>query len=309
MELPKTLLEAVRFFSSAEVCHDFMVSIRWPDGCVNCPACGGENVGEIRTRRMFQCKAKGCRKQFSVKVGTIFEDSPIGLDRWLPAVWCLTNFKVGISSCELARTIGVTQKTAWHMLHRIRRLLEPKHSRQLEGTVESDETFIGGKLKNMHKSQRAKLPKGRGPVGKAVVHGMLDRGGEVRVAVVPDQRRGTLRAQIEQHVKTGSVVYTDSLASYKGLSPAYFHSMIDHAVAYVDGEVHTNGMENFWALLKRMLGGTYVSVAPNHLLRYCVEETFRFNQRGGTDAARFQTAMTGAVGKRLQYKELTGGAA
>ena len=310
MESPQTLLEAVRFFSNLDTCHRFMVAVKWPNGDVTCPKCGGRHVGEIASRRMFQCRMKGCRKQFSTKVGTIFEDSPLGLDKWLVAIWCIVNAKNGVSSCELARSIGVCQKSAWHMLHRIRMSMAQDTSDQLSGVCESDESFIGGAMRNMHKSKRAQLPPGRGTVGKAIVHGILQRGdddtpSQVRLKVVPNQRKKTLQNEIKKHVKAGIVVYTDALKSYEGLDKMYVHEQIDHAVAYVEGEVHTNGMENFWALLKRMLGGTYVAVSPKNLTRYCAEEAFRFNERGGNDAARFAAVMKSVPGKRLQYKELT----
>jgi transposase-like protein len=310
VETPKTLIEAVRVYSNLDTCHQLMVEMKWPNGEVSCPKCGGRHVGEIKSRRMFQCKVKECRKQFSVKVGTIFEESPLGLDKWLVAVWCITNDKNGISSCEVARALGVTQKTAWFMLHRVRVAMAQDSSDQISGVCESDETFIGGAMKNMHKSKRAQLPQGRGTVGKAIVHGVLNRTtddklSQVRLKVVPNQKRKTLQDEIKKHVKPGIVVYTDALASYEGLDKLYVHEMIDHAVKYVEGEVHTNGMENFWSLLKRMLGGTYVSVAPKHLTRYCAEEAFRFNERGENDSMRFQTVMKSVTGKRLTYKELT----
>ena len=311
MNLPKTLIEAVRFFTDADVCHQFMVSVKWADCDPTCPKCGGTNIGEIRSRRMFQCRDKGCRKQFSTKVGTIFEDSPLGLDKWLVAVWCVTNAKNGISSCELARALGVCQKTAWFMLHRVRMAMAQEASGQLSGVCESDEAFIGGAFSNMHHSRREQLPAGRGAVGKTIVHGILQRGNgddvlsQVRLNVVKNQKRNTLQYHIKKHVKAGIVVYTDALKSYEGLSTLYVHKMIDHAVTYVEGEVHTNGMENFWSLLKRMLGGTYVSVAPKHITRYCAKEAFRFNERGGSDSARFRTVMKSVRGKRLTYKALT----
>ena len=312
MNLPKTLIEAVRFFTDADVCHQFMVSVKWADGTPTCPKCGGTNIGEIRSRRMFQCRDKGCRKQFSTKVGTIFEDSPLGLDKWLVAVWCVTNAKNGISSCELARALGVCQKTAWFMLHRVRMAMAQDSSDQLSGVCESDESFIGGAFKNMHKAKRDQMPDGRGTVGKSIVHGILQRGNgddllsQVRLNVVANQKRNTLQYEIKKHVKAGITVYTVALKSYEGLDSLYVHGQIDHAVKYVEGEVHTNGMENFWSLLKRMLGGTYVSVAPKHLTKYCAEEAFRFNERGGSDSARFRTVMKSVRGKRLTYKTLIG---
>lgn len=310
MESPKTLLEAVRHFSNLDTCHAFMVAVKWADGNVTCPKCGGENVGEIRSRRMFQCRTKGCRKQFSTKVGTIFEDSPLGLDLWLVAVWCIVNAKNGISSCEVARALGVCQKTAWFMLHRVRVAMADEKSDQLSGVCESDETLIGGKAKFMHKEVRERRITGTGASGKTIVHGVLQRGNDdtpsqVRLNVVANQKRKTLQHEIRKNVKRGIVVYTDKLRSYEGLDTEYVHEMIDHAVKYVEGEVHTNGMENFWSLLKRMLHGTYVAVAPKHLTRYCAEEACRFNERGGDDSARFRKVMKSVTGKRLQFAELT----
>ena len=299
----------MRVYSDLSTCEQFMVSIKWPDGCVTCPNCGVSNIGRIASRRKFQCKAKGCRKQFSVKVGTIFEDSPLGLDKWMVCVWCIVNDKNGISSYEVARALGVTQKTAWFMLHRVRMAMAEEKSDQLSGVCESDETMVGGLSRNMHKDVRARKVTGTGSCGKTIVHGILQRGddetpSQVRLKVVKNQKRATLQAEIQKNVKAGITVYTDSLKSYAGLDAMYVHDMIDHAVEYVRGEVHTNGMENFWSLLKRMLGGTYVSVAPKHLTRYCAEEAFRFNERVGSDAARFSKVMRSVPGKRLMYKQL-----
>lgn len=300
---PTTLIEAVRHYTNLTVCNEYLATIKWPDGVITCPACGGTHVGRIATRNMLRCNAKGCRKQFSYKVGTIFEDSPLGLDKWFVAVWCITNAKNGISSCELARALGVTQKTAWFMLHRIRLAMKERSFRKIEGVVEGDETFIGGRAKFMHPGKRKAI--GRGTVGKAIVQGLLERGGEVRCAVVPNQKRGTLQKVIREHVQPGSTVYTDSLKSYEGLDEKYVHEMIDHAKEYVRGHVHTNGMENFWCLLKRGLKGTYVAVSPAHLIRYVDEQALRFNKRKGSDASRFSSVMRGVKGRRLMYKDLT----
>lgn len=192
MDEIKTLLDAVKYFADLEVCHRYMLAIKWPDGEVVCPHCNGDKVGYIQSRRMLQCKAPECRNQFSAKVGTIFEDSPLGLDKWFVAVWCIANAKNGISSCELARTIGVTQKTAWHMLHRIRTAMETKTFRKLNGEIESDETFIGGAGQNMHSGVRK--ARGRGAVGKAIIHGLLERKGEIRTAVVCDTQQDRVMA-------------------------------------------------------------------------------------------------------------------
>ncbi|HEY1602482.1 MAG TPA: IS1595 family transposase [Pirellulales bacterium] len=300
--LPKTLVEAIRHFSDPQVCHDFMVSMRWSNGEVTCPRCDCKKVGFIKTRRTWQCK--GCQKQFSVKLGTIFEDSPLGMDKWLPAVWLIANSKNGVSSHELARSLGVTQKTAWFMLHRIRLAMQTgSFNKFLAGEVEVDETFIGGKARNMHPGKRK--AKGTGTVGKAVVMGLLERHGEVRTKVMPNTKRRSLQPEVRANVYRGAEVFTDALKSYEGLSDEYAHQVIDHAECYVDGKIHTNGLENFWSLLKRGIKGTYVSVQPFHLFRYLDEQTFRFNKRQGNDCSRFLEAMIGIIGKRVTFKELT----
>ncbi len=303
MSTPKTLIEAVRYFSDIDLCNEYMKGIKWPDGKIVCPKCGADRVGEIKTRKILRCK--DCRKQFSYKVDTIFEDSPLGLDKWFVAVWCVTNAKNGISSYELARSLGVTQKSAWHMLHRIRLAMQEQSFTKMSGTIEADETFVGGKAKNMHKERRKKAIKGRGAVGKAIVQGVLQRGDRVVAGVVGDAKRRTLQPNIRNMVAPGSVVYTDALRSYEGLEDEYLHDTIDHAREYVRGNCHTNGMENFWSLLKRCIHGTYISVMPWQLCRYVDEQVFRFNERKKTDAQRFDEVMSRTVGKRLQYAELT----
>lgn len=308
MKNPKTLLEAVRYFSNLDACDELMLTVKWPDGKVVCPKCGGDKIGTIASRRMLQCKAPECRKQFSMKVGTIFEESPLGLDKWFVAVWCIANAKNGISSCEVARALGVTQKTAWFMLHRIRAAMKTKSFEKMDGEVESDETFIGGKAANMHKAKRERVIQGRGSVGKAIVHGLLERSEEgfsqVRASVVPSTEASALLPEVARNVVSGSNVYTDAHQSYSGLSPRFLHQWIDHAVTYVAGKVHTNGLENFWTLLKRALKGSYVHVAPFHLERYLDEEVFRFNERAGSDWSRFWTTLKGVLGRRLTYREL-----
>jgi transposase-like protein len=303
VRLPRTLLEAVRYFASADTCRDFMVALRWPNG-VACPTCGRADVRFISTRNLWECKTKHPRKQFSIKVGTIFEDSPLGMDKWLPVVWLISNCKNGISSYEIARDLGVTQKTAWFMLQRVRVAMETGTFQKVSGEVEVDETFIGGLARNMHKKVREAKIKGRGPTDKTAVVGVLQRKGEVRAFVVNDRKKKTLQAKVKENVEPGSEVFTDALRSYEGLSPEYAHEAVDHAETYVKGNVHTNGLENFWSLLKRSLGGTYVAVAPFHLHRYVNEQVFRFNTRKGTDGGRFLAVATNTIGRRLTYKEL-----
>lgn len=299
---PSTLIQAVEYFADPKVCFEAMLSAKWPDGKIVCPKCGGDKVGVVRPRSLLQCKVKDCRKQFSVKVGTIFEDSPLPLQQWFVAVWCVANAKNGISSCELARALGVQQKTAWFMLHRIRLAMKSGTFRKLAGTVEADETFVGGKSKNKHAHKRTP---GRGAVGKAIVQGLLERGGEIRAQCVGSTDDQTLAGNVRCHVEHGSNVYTDAAGGYRDLCLTHFHRWVDHVSQYVAGQVHTNGLENFWALLKRSLGGTYVAVAPFHLERYVDEQAFRYNQRKLSDAGRFRRVLASVVGKRLTYRQLT----
>ena len=329
MSEPKTLQEAITYFSDPDNCLTYLVARLWPDGVVACPRCGRKDPAFLANQRRWQCKSVHPKRQFSVKVGTIFEDSPIPLEKWLPAVWALVNDKNGISSWEMHRMLGVTQKTAWFMLHRIRLGLSGKRfsaTTKLGNSdggsgVEVDETFVGGKAKNMHKNRKVQLQQvrsgyknGEGFLGKAVVMGMLDRDlRQVRAKVVPNVKRETLQAEVMKAVKHGSRVYTDQAVAYDLLHSRFVHDVVNHMETYVNGQVHTNGIENFWSLLKRTLRGTYVAVEPYHLEKYVDEQVFRYNNRGGkkkedrvTDAERFSKALTQIVGKRLTYAELTG---
>lgn len=312
MNAPSTLLEATRYFTDPDVCLSFMVAIRWPDGNVTCPTCGSDNVHFIATRRLWRCNAdRHSRRQFSIKVGTIMEDSPLALDKWLPAIWMITNNKNGISSYEVARALGITQKSAWFMMHRIRAAMQRGGFDKLAGEVKVDETFIGGRARFMHKDKRAAKIKGTGSMGKAAVMGLLERHGpdghsHVRVKPVANRQKKTLVKEVKQHVEPSSRVYTDALASYNDLGATFEHQVIDHAEAPVRGQVHTNGLENFWSLLKRAIKGTYVSVEPFHLFRYLDEEAVRFNARKTTDAKRFLDVLRTIVGRRLSYRGLIG---
>jgi len=319
MKSPKTLQQAVQIFSDYDNCREFMAFLRWPDGKVRCPRCDSENVGYLDKARVYVCYAGHKKAKFSLKVGTVFEDSPIALEKWLPAVWMLVNDKNGMSSWELHRALGVTQKSAWFMLHRIRAALKTggfgakyKLGGPDSGPVEVDETFIGGKLSNMHKDRKGRYNATRGAHGKAIVMGLLDRDlRQVRAKVVPDVKRETLQAEVLREVKHGSVVYTDDWIGYDNLRYRFVHDVVNHAETYVNGQVHTNGIENFWSLLKRTLSGTYVAVEPYHLDRYIDEQIFRFNNRATkdnplNDSDRFMLALSQIVGKRLTYAELTG---
>jgi|SRR5882672_1509626 len=307
---PDTLLGAITYFADVETAIMFVASLRWPNGA-ECPRCGAgpDACYRLSTRALWKCRA--CKKQFSVKVGSIFEDSPIGLDKWLPALWMLVNCKNGVSSYEIARDLGITQKSAWFMLHRLRLAVQHKTFEKICGHVEIDETYIGGKARNMHKSKRERVIKGTGGKGKVAVMGLLERHGKdghstVRLSVVENNRKSTLQAKIRANVRGRANIYTDELLSYYGLNDSYTHNVINHAEAYVDGQIHTNGCENFWSLLKRALKGTYVSVEPFHLFRYLDEQAYRFNNRKMTDAKRFLEAAASAFGKRLTFAALTG---
>lgn len=304
---PKTLQEAIKFFADPDTCVTFMAQLRWPEG-VTCPDCNGKAVSYLSTRRMWKCMNKACHKQFSVKRGTIMEDSAISLDKWLAAIWLIANAKNGISSYEIHRALGVTQKSAWFLLHRIRLAMQTGTFEKMSGTVEADETFIGGLSRNMHKHAREAKITGPGGCGKAIVFGLLERhgdGSKVRTKVIFNRSQETLQGEMRRNVEAGSEVYTDAHRSYLGLSAEYVHQFTDHAEEYVRGNVHTNGIENFWSLLKRSIKGTYVSVEPFHLFRYLDEQAFRFNERRGKDADRFAEAVKRAVGRRLTYEELT----
>lgn len=303
-ELPKTLQQAIKHFSDDLLCINFVASLRWADGVAVCPRCESDKTSFLSTRKIWKCKA--CKKQFSVKVGTIFEDSPIGLDKWLMAIWMITNCKNGISSYEIHRAIGITQKSAWFLLHRIRLAMESGSLEKLSGEIEIDETYIGGAAKNMHKSKRERVVKGRGMAHKAAVMGMLERKGRVKAKVIAWADTVTLNENIEANIEAGSTVMTDGHGGYRLMSDDYIHEVIDHAVEYVRDNVHTNSIENFWSLLKRAIKGTYVSVAPEHLQKYVEEQSFRFNARKGNDKQRFLGVVGAVSGKRLTYKELIG---
>src|SRR3984957_1879801 len=282
---PTSLQEAIIHFADADNCIAYLVARRWPDGVVTCPTCGRKNPRYIAERKVWQCSIKHPKRQFSIKLGTIFEDSPLALDKWLPAVWLLSNCKNGISSYEIARDLGVTQKTAWFILSRIRLGLQSEDGGMLAGEIEVDETFIGAKSRNMHKAKRAEKIKGRGADGKEIVFGMVERGGRVVLNHVENRSKKELQSVIRDSVTAGAAIFSDELLSYDGLDGDYKHAVINHAVEYVNGNVHTNIMENFWSLLKRGLHGTYISVEPFHLFRYLDEQAFRYNNRKDMNAA------------------------
>jgi transposase-like protein len=313
---PKTLLAASRYFADPDVCVDFVAAMRWPSG-VECPHCGGKKVSYLSTRRIWKCMAKECHKQFSVKTQSVFEDSPITLDKWLTAVWLVVNCKNGVSSWELHRALGVTQKSAWFMLHRIRLAMKhgfwSKLGGEDGGPVEVDETFIGPDPRKMHADKRQARYGALFARPKTPVMGMVDRDSrQVRAKVVPNVRRETLQTAILENIQKGSSVYTDTGVGYDNLAAKdYIHETVNHTKEYVNGQVHTQSIDNFWSLLKRGLKGTYVAVEPFHLDRYVDEQAFRYNNRATkdnplNDLDRFMLAVSQIYGKRLTYAELTG---
>lgn len=320
---PRTLQDAVLYFSDPDNCMNYLLAHRteWKNGVV-CPTCGSKDVGFIASRRMWQCKNRHPKAQFSVKVGTIMEDSAIGLDKWLVAIWMQTNSRNGVSSWEVHRSLGITQKCAWHMLHRIRLAMQDDFTGgNLSGEIEVDESFIGGKARNMHKNRKDRAMEGRrGGYGgnKTVVLGILERETEnkpkrVRASVIADRKKASIAPEVMAHVAPGSKIYSDEFGpTWYGQESQYVHEIVNHLETYVKGNVHTNTLENFWSLLKRGLGGTYVSVEPFHLFRYVDEQAFRYNNRKHadgevvTDAERFSVAVSQIVGRRLTYAELTG---
>src|SRR5450631_3478980 len=308
---PQTLQQAILYFADPDNCLNYLVVRRWKDGVV-CPTCLSQNVSFVASRRVWQCKTRHPKAQFSIKVGTIFEDSPIGLDKWLTAMWMLANCKNGASSWEIHRALGVTQKSAWFMLQRIRLALQDKSAGGKlgggpHGKVEIDETFIGGKARNMHQSRRQRMTTVGKIAAKTAVMGMLERGGKVRATVLGQRVGQRMQQIVRENVDASAWVMTDEFPGYHGLKDGYTHLVVNHLDRYVQGNVHTNGIENFWSLLKRGLGGTYVAVEPFHLFRYVDEQAFRFNNRGPmNDGQRFVYVMRKIVGKRLTYAELTG---
>jgi hypothetical protein len=313
MDTLKTLQEAILYFSNIDNCIAYLSAKRWKDGIVRCPNCNSSEVKFLSTRRVWQCKNRHAKSQFSIKVGTIYEDSAIGLDKWLTATWMVVNCKNGVSSYEIHRALGVSQKSAWFMVHRIRLTMQDQDGGKLSGQIEMDETFIGGKVKNMHHRRR---PKGTGFSGKpiaalskTIVVGMVERGGRVKAQVVRERTQMVLNEIAKTNITSDSTLITDEWSGYKGIDLQ--HEIINHMESYVRGQIHTNGIENFWSLLKRGLNGTYIKVQPFHLFRYIDEQAFRYNNRATPknplrDGDRFNMAVSKAHGRRLTYKQLTG---
>ena len=314
MDAPRTLTAAIAHFADPQRAFDAAVELRWPDGKVTCPRCNQAKHSFITTRRIWFCYV--CKKQFTVKVGTIFEDSPLGLDKWMTSIWLIANCKNGISSYELGKALGIRQNSAWFMLHRIREAMSGglmvKMGGSDGGPIEVDETHVGPKPQKMHREKRLQMQADT-KFKKIAVMGMLDRESrQVRAKVIPNVKREGLQNEILNQIESGSTVYTDGWVGYDNLAAQdYIHETVNHIEEYVRGQVHTQGIENFWSLLKRTLRGTYVAVEPYHLDRYVTEQVFRFNNRATkdnplNDADRFALLMSQVGGKRLTYSALTG---
>jgi transposase-like protein len=307
--LPRTLHEASKAFADEQFCIDLIAAMRWADGQAVCPKCGEKNNHFMASRKVWQCKNKECKKQFSVKVGTIFEDSAIALEKWLLAMWLIVNAKNGISSYELHRALGITQKSAWFVLHRIRTAMTVGSIEKMTGTVEIDESYIGGDAKNMHRSKRVRFQSRwtRQVTGhKTAVFGMVQRGGKVRAKVIKGVRTKDVIPVIQENIERDSEVFSDQAGIYRDLCADYIHAAVNHSVEYVRGAVHTNNIENFWSLLKRTIKGTYISVSPAHLQKYVEEQMFRYNEREQNDQIRFVRLLESISGKRLTYTSLIG---
>jgi len=307
-QFPETLHEAIKYFAKDDRAFEYMKQVRWPDGKVTCPRCGCADVSFISTRKLWTCSECKTKKQFTIRVGTVLEDSAIPFEKWICAFWLISNAKNGISSYEIGRSLGVTQRTGWFMLQRIRLAMHNGTIEKMKGQVESDESFIGGRSRFMHKAKK-KLQSGW--KGMTPVQGLLERtaGGKasrVKLKVLKTTRKHEVQGNVREYVLKGSEVHTDALRSYIGMNQDYVHQVVDHAVCYAKGHVHTNGLENFWCLLKRTIKGTYVNVEPFHLFRYLDEQAFRFNEREDTDRGRFVKAISGIVGKSLTFAKLTG---
>jgi len=302
LKVPKSLQEAVLYYSSEAVCVEFLSQLFWGGEEKSCIKCGSTTVYGLRTRPVYKCR--DCKKQFSIKSGTVMQNSPLPITKWVPAIWMVVNCKNGISSCEMARALNVTQKTAWHMNHRIREAIANNSSTKLSGTVESDATYIGGLEVNRHKNKKRDA---QGGSGKTIVFGAVERGGKVRSQAVEGTGIQSTENDVLTHVAIGSTLYTDEATGYRNMGYVYDHATVNHSKEeYVRGEAHTNTIENYWSLVKRALKGTYIHIEPFHLDRYLQEQGFRYDNRKDNDSGRFVAAASLLFGKRLTYAELTG---
>lgn len=290
----KNLAELTAYFPDDQSCREYLEKQRW-NGNPICPHCENDTAYKFKDGQYYKCKS--CRRKFTVLIGTIFEDTKIPLRKWFIAIYLFTSHKKGVSSCQLAKDLGLTQKSAWHLLHRIRHAFGINEPEMMQDTVEVDETYIGGKQKGK---------RGRGAAGKTAVFGLIERNGRVFAKPVSRIDAKTLQKEIREKVVKGSNLMTDEFLSYRGLSVDYTHRTIQHgAGVYARGDVHTNTIECYWSLLKRGIFGIYHQVSKKHLHRYCTEFGFRYNTRKGNEVSRFDNVLSECDG-RLMYKTLTG---
>lgn len=296
-----SLFELLDYFNTEEKCIDYLAKVKW-NGGVECPYCANDKAYRLTTgRKNWKCSK--CRKQFSVRVGTMFEDSRISLRKWFVAIYLIAAHKKGISSHQLAKDIKVTQKTAWFMLSRIRTSFEPTKE-VFTNTVEIDESWYGGLEKNKHMNKRTKGTQGRSAKTKTPILGILERDGKVYALPVADTKAKTIIPIIKEKIVKGGTVYTDEWKSYRTLATDYDHQFIKHSAhQYVDGAIHTNNIENFWSLLKRGINGIYHHVSDKHLAKYVNEYTFRYNNRKMTDGSKFDVCIANAT-QKITYKSL-----
>jgi transposase-like protein len=309
----KSLIELSRYFKDEKTCYDFLESQIWNDGKACCPHCGSTHVYTRSNRsknpakegvREYKCAEKGCNKNFTATVGTIFESSKLPLQTWFCAIWLCTTTSKGISSANLAKQLGITQKSAWFVLSRIREMFAQTAPHMLTGEVEIDETYVGGKEKNKHSKKRK--DKQQGGAGKETVVGLVQRDGSVIVKHVPDATRNTILPVIEKHVEPKTKIATDEYAMYQTLWRNYDHSTVNHRNGlYVIGWAHTNTIEGFWSQLKRGIIGVYHFTSPKHLQRYCNEYAYRYNTRQLSSVEKFATAVQNVIKARITYVNLT----
>lgn len=296
-----SILQFQKHFNTEDKCRKILEQQRW-NGTPACCFCGSVNVTRLKNGKRFQCNEKECRKQFSVLVGTVAENTKIPLTKWFLAMYILSNHSKGISSLQLAKWLDITQKSAWFLNHRVREMLSDNDPQVLSGIVEVDETWVGGKISNKHVSKRKAIGRNE---NKTVVFGALQRGGNVNTQIVKDTTAESLIKAVKDNVQEGSIMVSDENLSYKGLSKNYKHVSVNHSQQeYVRGSAHTNSVEGFWSLLKRQINGIHHSVSPKHLQRYCNEAAYRYNRKEISQDVRFTSALSNCEG-RLTYKQLT----
>lgn len=314
MESFSNLIQLQRYFNNELACVHYLEKLKW-NGKPVCPKCGCEKLYRIPTRlknpdledyKDYQCSNRSCKKMFSILTDSVFSGSKVSLQTWFSAMYLISAHKKGISSHQLARDLGITQKTAWFILHRVRASYTPElPASPKDGLFMADELFVGGEEKNKHAEKKTEGTQGRSVKTKTPVFGIMQKGGKIYTEVVPDTKSTTLKPIIKQLVKDGAIIVTDEWLGYSGLSRDYDHIVINHNTKeYVRGAFTVNNVENFWSILARGIYGIYHHVSPKHLHRYCNEFSYRYNMRRNSDIAKFNAAVFLSKGKRLTYNQL-----